>query len=167
MPISDFGKAYLRGLGWEEGASVGKNDQEVIEPIEYVPRPDKLGLGANPKPQDNRNASKQFIKPGESREAKKDMIYVDDQGRQRHVKRVGDKLVERAKTGFSQGALVAVTDGVHKGLYGRIVSTGGVPRAPVCTVREVRAYVCACLHARAHAFVRTRFGVCAYTNACS
>ena len=129
MPIEDFGKAYLRGLGWEEGKAVGNNPKAaIVEAIEYVPRPDRLGLGAAPKPKEPKEegSKKRFIKPGESREPKKDMVYVDEKGRQRHVKKVGDKLVEREKSGFTKGALLAVTHGVHKGLYGRVVSTGGM-----------------------------------------
>ena len=45
-----------------------------------MPRPQLLGLGAQPKEERNHKAEKRFIKPGESREAKKDMIYVDEQG---------------------------------------------------------------------------------------
>ena len=45
MPIEDFGKAYLRGYDWEEGAGLGKDGKGAVEPIEYVPRPQLLGLG--------------------------------------------------------------------------------------------------------------------------
>ena len=33
MPIEDFGKAYLRGLGWEEGGAVGNGSTKsaVVE----------------------------------------------------------------------------------------------------------------------------------------
>ena len=97
MPIEEFGKAYLRGYSWKEGESVGKNG-EVVEPVEYVPRPQLLGLGAAPKVEEPKHdGKKRYIKPGESREPKKEMIYVDEKGQQRHVKRVGDKLVEREK----------------------------------------------------------------------
>ena len=131
MPIEDFGKAYLRGLGWKEGGAVGNDpNAPAVEAIEYVPRPDRLGLGAAPKPKDDPKdaggSKKRYIKPGESREPKKDLIYVDEHGRQRHVKRVGDKLVEREKTGYAPGALMAITSGAHKGLYARVVSTGGM-----------------------------------------
>lgn len=125
MPIEQFGKAYLRGYNWKEGDGMGRNGEQ-IEAVEYVPRPQLLGLGAQPKEQKNHKADKKFIKPGESREAKKDMIYVDESGRQRHVKKVSEKLVEREKVGFVKDALVAITAGPHKGLYGRILSLGGL-----------------------------------------
>ena len=127
MPIEDFGKAYLRGYNWNEGAGLGKDGKGAVEPIEYVPRPQLLGLGAQPKaPDEGHGKKKKFIKPGESREPKKDMIYVDDQGRQRHVKKVGEKLTERGPSGFNKGAVVAITSGPHEGLYARIVSSGGL-----------------------------------------
>ena len=99
-----------------------------MEPVEYVARPQLLGLGAAPKPGEGGGGAhqKKYIKPGESREPKKDMIYVDEEGRQRHVKRVGEKLVERGPSGFQVGALVAIVRGAHHGLYGRVVSTGGL-----------------------------------------
>jgi len=63
MPIEDFGKAYLRGLGWEDGGAVGNG--KIVEPIEYVPRPQLLGLGAAPKPDEKSDGSKKkYIKPG-------------------------------------------------------------------------------------------------------
>ena len=129
MPIEAFGKAYMRGLGWEEGKGVKEGKPEV-EAIEYVPRPQLLGLGAAPKKdeKEERQKNKKYIKPGESREAKKQMIYVDEQGRQRHVKKVGDALVEREASGFNKGALHAIVGGVHKGLYGRVMSTGGLEK---------------------------------------
>ena len=37
----------LRGMGWEEGMGVGRN-RKVVSAIEYISRPDRLGLGANP-----------------------------------------------------------------------------------------------------------------------
>ena len=44
MPIEEFGAAVLRGYGWEEGKGVGS--KEAVVPVEYVPRPTLLGLGA-------------------------------------------------------------------------------------------------------------------------
>ena len=49
VSIEDFGKAYLRGYGWQEA-----NDGGPV-PVEYVPRPTLLGLGATPKPEEAKN----------------------------------------------------------------------------------------------------------------
>ena len=57
MPIEQFGKAYLRGYNWNEGDGMGRNG-EVIEAVEYVPRPQLLGLGAQPKEEKNHKAYK-------------------------------------------------------------------------------------------------------------
>lgn len=124
MPIEEFGKAMLRGMGWEEGK--GYNGKAPVEPIEYVARPQLLGLAATPAPESGQSRQKKYIKPGESREKKKDMIYVDEHGRQRHVKKVGEKLVERGPTMLQPEALVAIESGPHKDLYARIVSIGGM-----------------------------------------
>lgn len=123
MPIEEFGKAYLRGYDWKEGQGI--NGKGVAEPIEYVPRPQLLGLGAQPKPPGESSKEKRFVKPGESRQPKADMIYVDDQGRQRHVKKVGEKLVERGPSGLAKGAVVAITSGRHEGLYAKVLSSQG------------------------------------------
>jgi len=51
MPIDRFGKSILSKLGWVEGKVIGraKNQQNaILDPIQYVPRPAKLGLGAKP-----------------------------------------------------------------------------------------------------------------------
>ena len=55
MPIGEFGKAMLRGMGWEEG--VGINGKEVVEPIEYVARSQLLGLGATPQKEETSAAA--------------------------------------------------------------------------------------------------------------
>lgn len=124
MPIEEFGRAMLRGMGWKEGE--GYNGKAAVEPIEYVPRPQLLGLAATPAPEAAPGRERKYIKPGESRDKKKDLVYMDEQGRQRHVKKVGDRLVERGPTGLQAGALVAIVSGPHSDLYARVVSTGGV-----------------------------------------
>jgi G patch domain/KOW motif-containing protein len=47
LPVEEFGKALLRGLGWREGEGVGRKRQKV-ETKEPVRRPERLGLGADP-----------------------------------------------------------------------------------------------------------------------
>lgn len=53
----------------------------MVQPIEYVKRPERLGLGAQPAALEKKE--KKYIKPGETREQPKDMIYVNDQGVQK------------------------------------------------------------------------------------
>jgi hypothetical protein len=38
-------------------------------------------------------SKKRHIKPGESREAKQHKVFIDEEGRQRHVMSLDDKLV--------------------------------------------------------------------------
>ena len=46
VPIESFGKAMLRGMGWQEGKGIGKNG-EVVNPVNAVLRPKGMGLGAD------------------------------------------------------------------------------------------------------------------------
>lgn len=54
MPIEDFGKSVLSKLGWKEGIAIGRTNlslgaqAKVTQPIEYIPRQHRLGLGARP-----------------------------------------------------------------------------------------------------------------------
>jgi len=48
VPVSEFGLASLRGMGWEPGQGVGKKNQK-IDPIEFIRRPGfRHGLGHAP-----------------------------------------------------------------------------------------------------------------------
>ncbi len=49
-----------------------------VAAVEYVPRHQRLGLGATPKPPEA--PQKKYIKPGETREAKPDLVYRDEHG---------------------------------------------------------------------------------------
>jgi len=46
VPVHAYGKALLRGLGWEEGQPIGKNVKNIVAPVVTAPRPKGLGLGA-------------------------------------------------------------------------------------------------------------------------
>lgn len=59
---------------------------------------------------------------GETREPKKDMIYVDSEGNQKHVKDADAKLVEREKEGVHPGKVMAVTGGSHSGLLCEVLA---------------------------------------------
>lgn len=55
-------------------------------------------------------------RPGDTREGKKNLIYVDESGHQRHMKSEDDRLVERDDGSLKPGRLVHVVAGRHKGL---------------------------------------------------
>ncbi|KAK4875455.1 hypothetical protein RN001_011877 [Aquatica leii] len=46
VPIDDYGMAMLRGMGWNEGMGIGKNNK-TIKVIEPPLRPKGMGLGAS------------------------------------------------------------------------------------------------------------------------
>jgi hypothetical protein len=45
-PIEGFGAALLRGMGWKDGESIGKNGATAAKPKEVKRRPALLGIGA-------------------------------------------------------------------------------------------------------------------------
>lgn len=112
MPVEQFGMALLRGMGWTEGKAIGRGAKEEVTAKELVRRPQRLGLGAAPAPEQQ---TKKYIKPGESRE-KKDLVYVDDQGVMRSSKPVDGQLVERRREGVHPGKVMRVVEGRHSGL---------------------------------------------------
>lgn len=71
MPITEFGKALMRGMGWKDGEALGGTRKGIIEPIEVRAQPEGLGLGAVPKaksPPKDRGGRKYIPKPGEERD---------------------------------------------------------------------------------------------------
>ena len=141
MPVETFGRALLLGMGWNQG--VGEDGAASVQVVEFVPRPHLLGLSATPV----NDEVPRFIKPGESRDDK-DKIYIDRNGRRRHVKPLDDKLVpgqqvnvrahnskvtpERVETGekyavsLRAGSCVQIIRGQHKGECGCVLSVGGL-----------------------------------------
>lgn len=97
MPIEEFGMAMLRGMGWTEGMGVGRNRRKV-EPVEYLRRPERLGLGAKPAAPDLDAAKKKVVKMGDKPavHAKDLVLAPDEDGRVRHVRRLDEKLVHRS-----------------------------------------------------------------------
>lgn len=123
MPIEEFGTAMLRGMGWTPGTAIGLSNKGLVEPIEFVKRPGyRLGLGAQPK--DIPVKKKKYIKPGESREPPPVMVApAGPDGKVRHVKGIGEKLVP-LKKGLRPNDLVGIVSGPHEGLYARVVNAG-------------------------------------------
>ena len=122
MPVEMIGEAMLRGMGWAPGAGVGKS-RVVFEPIDFVKRPGRLGLGAKVDdmlPPTHANASKQRIKPGESREVSAPLGALNDDGTFRSVRRVDEQLVALKKRELAVGVQVNIVEGRHAGMGGRI-----------------------------------------------
>lgn len=120
MPIEEFGMAMLRGMGWKEGMGVGRNRQ-VVEAIEYLKRPERLGLGAQSagpisKPKGPR---KMGDAPIDQQTRREDLVLAPDaDGRQRHVRKLDEKLVKREDIvpGPRKGKEMVVSGGRHQGL---------------------------------------------------
>ncbi|KAI9704198.1 MAG: hypothetical protein M1836_007059 [Candelina mexicana] len=50
VPVSEFGAALLRGMGWKEGDVVGKRKDQIAKPRVVERRPALLGIGAKEVP---------------------------------------------------------------------------------------------------------------------
>ncbi|GFR50756.1 hypothetical protein Agub_g13023 [Astrephomene gubernaculifera] len=115
MPVEEFGRAMLRGMGWEEGMGVGRNRRKV-DAIEYVRRPERLGLGAQPVKlgEDPKKPVKMGDKP-----RKQDLVLPPDaNGRQRNVRTLDEQLVPRntVQPGPKPGKAMRILAGPHAGL---------------------------------------------------
>lgn len=122
MPIEDFGKAMLRGMGWEEGKAVGRMHKGMVEAVEFIPRAGRLGLGAQPSVKEEHQ--KKYIKPGETREKKPDLVrdpQIAAGAGLKNVKTLDEKLVKREELGPREGKRMYIADGRHSGMSGRVV----------------------------------------------
>ncbi|ORZ39408.1 DExH-box splicing factor binding site-domain-containing protein [Catenaria anguillulae PL171] len=66
MPIVDFGLAMLRSMGWQDGDGIGRGRNKKgaeVKPIQYIPRPGRLGLGAQPVPEGEEDAGPVYELP--------------------------------------------------------------------------------------------------------
>lgn len=121
MPIEDFGAAMLRGMGWEKGKSIGRNGKAPVEPVEFIPRVGRLGLGATPKPV-LEPEKKKIRKPGDEKIKKLDLVAApSSDGRIHHIKKSGEKLVERLQAGPVKGKIMRIIGGSHAGLKGEVL----------------------------------------------
>ncbi|EGD73222.1 hypothetical protein PTSG_04937 [Salpingoeca rosetta] len=124
VPVDAFGAAMLRGMGWKEGEAIGGTFQGLIEPIEYVPRMNRLGLGATRdlelKP-DYKHMAKKYIKPGEKRTSVSQVsAKIGADGRARNIKRASEQVYEEEVVRMQRGAYVFVVSGAHEGHAGTI-----------------------------------------------
>ena len=119
MPVEDFGLAMLRGMGWKKGMAVGRSGKGPAAPVEYLKRPDKLGLGADPntlaslREATGQAKKKRFIKPGEKRGPAEMMVA---EGTMRSVRRLDEKLTKAPVRGAAVGKTMEVVAGPHSGL---------------------------------------------------
>lgn len=124
VPVSQFGAAMLRGMGWKEGEAIGGTVKGIVEPIEYVPRMNRLGLGATRdlelKP-DYKHIHKKYIKPGESRnEVTHASAKVDASGKAKNIKLASEKLYDAEIVKLQRNARVFIIAGAHEGHVGTV-----------------------------------------------
>ena len=103
-------------MGWEEGKAVGRMHKGMVEAVEFIPRPGRLGLGAQPATKDE--PQKKYIKPGESREKKADMVKTQGCSKRglRNVKTLDENLVQREAIGPRKGKMMFIASGRHAGI---------------------------------------------------
>ncbi|KAG1653064.1 hypothetical protein FOA52_003809 [Chlamydomonas sp. UWO 241] len=118
MPIEEFGMAMLRGMGWQEGMGVGRN-RKTVEAIEYLKRPERLGLGAQSVlPAKTNKGPRKMGDPTETVRREEMVLAPDADGRQRHVRKLDEKLVHRRELapGPRFGKDMDIVGGRHEGL---------------------------------------------------
>lgn len=97
LPVEEFGEALLRGMGWEKGKPIGRNAKTVVTPVEYTRRQGMLGLGATPPPP--KETSKKYIKPGETREKRREEYIKPrdsrENGREEYIKKENSRESRR------------------------------------------------------------------------
>eukprot|EP00803_Ostreobium_quekettii_P004934 evm.model.scf_319EXC.3 EVM.evm.TU.scf_319EXC.3 scf_319EXC:13222-17022(+) len=115
MPVEDFGKALLRGMGWVEGGVVGRDkEKEAPAAVALVPRAGRLGLGAKPAPE---------LAPGKGKKRNRrgDMVPAPSaDGRERNTRSLDEKLVSRTDLG-PEGKTMEIVEGKHSGLICRVL----------------------------------------------
>ncbi|KAL7753215.1 hypothetical protein RI367_000990 [Sorochytrium milnesiophthora] len=122
LPIEDFGTALLRGMGWKEGQAVGRNPKSaLIKPIEYIPRPQLLGIGAQPLPQPD-DLPELIGKHKASRRQQHDYeMPTREDGTVRHYRTVDEQLQNRRKLKLEEKCFVLITHGRHADLEGQVL----------------------------------------------
>ena len=135
IPVSEFGAAMLRGMGWkgpEEEQSKSKNG-----PIKYVPRPERLGLGASEVQDESelkrRKPIEQSLGLEITKEEEAKLKQFDQKKRsgplellQKHSNFIGlddqESASKKIKLHVNLGTRVIISEGEHSGLKG-IVKT--------------------------------------------
>lgn len=122
-PVDQFGAAMLRGMGWSDGEAIGGVNKGLIQPIEFIPRPAGLGLGAQRDADimpSHRKKQRQ-PKPGEKPLPELPQgPMVDSTGRVRHMRGLDEKLERVEKLVVIRDAYVVFNGGPHEGHCGRV-----------------------------------------------
>lgn len=121
VPIAKFGEGLLRGMGWAPGQAIGRYSDKVVPVIQYVRRPEGLGLGATPRPpspdpDQKAKDAKRILRQGETRgPAPLKALPRGPDGRVRHIREIDEELVE-VREPFAPGTPCRIIGGAHEGL---------------------------------------------------
>lgn len=124
----EFGLAALRSMGWREGERIGRmrlvateglKQRAIVTPIQFVPRPERLGLGADP---NVATVVASGLKEPKRPASKPDLVAKPDAaGRTRHFVGIDEVLVTRPSSRkIKAESRVEIAGGVHAGLTGRV-----------------------------------------------
>lgn len=108
MPVESFGTFLIKKMGFDEKIGIGKKNQ-IVRPIEFVPRNHRQGLGADPMPsflqkqKDGKNIPKEL------------QNLVSKTGK--HYNFIGDKLIDKNRQ-IEVNDKVKIVSGTHQDLKG-------------------------------------------------
>jgi len=130
-PVEMFGIGALMGMGWKPGMPIGKTNQVAVEPIEFLPRGDRRGLGASMgKPTEKKGPK--ILKQGQTRDEKPTMrVAPDADGRVRHFRKISERLIPVHSLRLRETALVEIMHGPHARLYGRVAKIGEIRKIKI------------------------------------
>ena len=131
VPISEFGAALLRGMGWK-----GEDEPNKKEDESAMPRPHRLGLGATPK----LNVDNLLLPGGRKRRVRPDQFRKQEalEKQKEEYQREREKKIARDKQRTLQnGSLVTVrsSEGARNKRRARIVQLVGVPGLNMVKIR--------------------------------
>lgn len=136
VAIEDFGKGMLLGMGWKPGQAIGGSNKALVEPIEFIPRGGRMGLGATVGKLTAR--PKKYLKPGEKEPEGPMRVAPGADGKVRHFRKLSERLIPVHSMQLKIGKLVEVMTGPHRRLYGKCVNVGPIPDDPddqPCTIK--------------------------------
>ena len=134
IPVSEFGAAMLRGMGWK-GPEGDEKLKSKNGPIKYVPRPERLGLGASEVQDESelkrRKPIEQSLGLDITKDEQKKFKQFDQKKRsgplelpQKHSNVIGldEFSSKKIKLVVESGTRVVISEGEHSGLKGIVKS---------------------------------------------
>ena len=118
VPIADFGAAMLRGMGWQDPAPDQKNKKEKSD--EIMPRPQRLGLGAVPKMEEELPSvgRKRSLRPDQLKQRER----LEEQRKEFAAERERQFALDKQRT-MQDGSLISLRSGDRA----KIIKLVGVP----------------------------------------